>query len=117
MEAIFLNSDSERDENNSDSDSESGSSDEDVTWRNGSKSVRSKAMKRNVQKAAMRSKAKRNCQLTRKICREGEGTGELQLMGLKFSGRSTKTSIHSNLHGFQNSLNDRESLLMQPNFS
>jgi len=35
MEAIFLNSDSERDENNSNSDSESGSCDEDVTSETG----------------------------------------------------------------------------------
>ena len=56
------------------------------------------AKKQNVQKEAVRSKAKWNCQLARKVCREGEGTGELQLMGLKFSGRSTKTSIHLNLH-------------------
>lgn len=35
MEAIFQNSDSERDENNSDSDSESGSSDEDVASETG----------------------------------------------------------------------------------
>ena len=35
MEAIFLNTDSERDENNSDSDSESGSSDEDVASETG----------------------------------------------------------------------------------
>ena len=35
MEAIFLNSDSERDENNSDSNSESGSSDEDVASETG----------------------------------------------------------------------------------
>ena len=74
------------------------------------------AMRQNMLKAAMRSKAKWNCQLKSKIYREGEGTSELQLMGLKFSGRSTKTSIRSNLHGFQNSLNDQESLLMQPNF-
>ena len=35
MEAIFLNSDSERDENNSNSDSESGGSDEDVASETG----------------------------------------------------------------------------------
>lgn len=65
MEAIFLNSDSEREENSSNSDSESSGSDDDV--------ASELVMKQNLLKAGL--KGKWNCQLMKKICRKGKRTG------------------------------------------